>query len=321
METRHIALAAFSFVALGAAPALAQDDAAPNEMQSRACDVPFGKGDEIGAAQRLTPQMAKDAAALVTEGKSYPLGIELNSGTPAYGTRTFRITVLPGQTGGATLGPTKMVSNDDVIMGFAGIGSQLDGLGHIGIDNMYYGCHPGSEIVDAAGLKQLGVENVPNIVTRGVVLDMTADGGAALEPGTAFNREEIQAQAEEQGIEIREGDVVLFHTGWLDEAGSERDRFLKGQPGLGVDGADWLAEQGVVAIGADNWGLEVVPFEEGTGVFEVHQTLLAENGIYILENMNTGPLVQDGVSEFMFVLGHPKVTGAVQATINPTAIR
>ena len=37
--------------------------------------------------------------------------------------------------------------------------------------------------------------------------------------------------------------------------------------------------------------------------------------------MNTGPLVRDGVFEFMFVLGQAKVRGAVQMIINPVAIR
>ena len=61
----------------------------------------------------------------------------------------------------------------------------------------------------------------------------------------------------------------------------------------------------MVAVGADSWGLEVIPFEKGVGVFEVHQTLLAKNGIYILENMNTAELVRDKAWEFMFVLGTP----------------
>ena len=64
-----------------------------------------------------------------------------------------------------------------------------------------------------------------------------------------------------------------------------------------------------------------LPFEKGVGVFEVHQILLPRNGVYILENMNTAPLVADKAWEFIFVLGHARITGAVQAIINPVAIR
>ena len=77
----------------------------------------------------------------------------------------------------------------------------------------------------------------------------------------------------------------------------------------------------MVAIGADTWALEAIPFEKDVGVFEVHQILLARNGIYILENMNTGPLVLDKAWEFMVVLGASRMAGGVQAIINPVAIR
>ena len=132
------------------------------------------------------------------------------------------------------------------------------------------------------------------------------------------------AAADQQGVEIREGDVVLFHSGWLDllkEETRDAARYGSVEPGLGKTGAEYLAEIGVVAVGADTWGLEAVPFEEGVGVFEVHQILLTYNGIYILENMVTEELAADGVTEFMFVLGQAKVRGAVQMIINPVAIR
>ena len=115
--------------------------------------------------------------------------------------------------------------------------------------------------------------------------------------------------------------MVLFNTGWISLIGQDDKRFGSVEPGLGVEGARYLAEKGVVAVGADSWALEVIPFEPGTGVFEVHQVLLAQNGIYILENMNTAELAKDKAYEFMFVLGQPRYTGAVQAIINPVAIR
>lgn len=77
----------------------------------------------------------------------------------------------------------------------------------------------------------------------------------------------------------------------------------------------------MVAIGVDTWVLKVIPFEKDVGAVEVHQILLDRNGIYILENMNTGPLVLDKAYEFMFVLGASRMTGGLQAIINPVAIR
>ena len=287
------------------------------------CKSKWGPNDEIGAANLLTPQLAAEAAKLVKTGKTYALGFETNAKTAAFAPRTWSLTVLqPGQAGGVSLGGTKTTYNDDLYMGWVGTGSQLDGLGHIGIDNVYYNCNKNSEFVKADGLTKLGVEKVPPFVTRGIVLDMTAYFGMpVVKEGTAFNRKEIDEQAKRQGIEIKKGDVVLFHTGWQELEGKDNKRFLAGEPGLGKDGALYLASKEVVAVGADSWALEVIPFEKDVGVFEVHQILLARNGIYILENMNTGPLVKDKAYEFMFVLGASRMTGGVLAIINPVAIR
>ena len=309
-----IGAATLAAASLAATPALAQADW---------CKSKWGPADEIGAANLLTPEMARDAAKLIKTGKTYRLGVETNAQTPAFATRTWSVLIQqPGQSGGGSLGPTKTTYNDDIYMGYVAVGSQIDGLGHIGIDGVYYNCFKGADFAQADGLKKLGVEKLPPIVTRGVVLDMVAYTGKNPVPeGTAFNKKEIDEQSQRQGIEIRKGDVVLFHTGWQDLAMKDKKRFLAGQPGLGKEGSEYLASKQVVAVGADTWALEVIPFEKGVGVFEVHQILLARNGIYILENMDTSELVKDKAWEFMFNLGPSRITGGVQAIINPIAIR
>jgi hypothetical protein len=96
----------------------------------------FGPQDQIGNVNHVTPEKTLAATRLVTKGKAYRLGVETNKDTPAYPPRTFAITIVqPGQNAGSTIGPTKTTYNDDIIAGWVGVGSQLDGLGHIGIDN------------------------------------------------------------------------------------------------------------------------------------------------------------------------------------------
>lgn len=283
----------------------------------------WGAKDEIGAANYLTAERAAAAAKLVKTGKVYSLGIEVTPDTPAFPPRGCKLYIVqPGQHAGATLGETKTSYNDDILNCWVGIGSQLDGLGHIGIDNVYYNGVHAKDFVDSTGLKKYGIEKVPPMVTRGVLLDMAGYLGVdVVKEGTPFNKAEIEGAAKKQGVEIREGDVVLFHTGWLSLIDKDPKRYGSVEPGLGKEGALYLVGKGVVAVGADTWGLEVLPFEKGVGVFEVHQILLAKNGTYILENMNTAPLAQDKAYEFMFVLGHNKYKGAVQSMINPVAIR
>lgn len=304
-----------------AASLVASSAAAQDWTQS-----PYGPDDEIGALNKITPESVLAASKLVKTGKTYALGIVVDSTTPAFAPRSLSVTVLqPNQISTTGLGPTKTTYNDDIFMGWLGIGSQIDGLGHIGIDHVYYNGFKDSDFAMADGLKKLGLEKVPPIVARGVMIDMAKFyGEPILKEGTAYTREDIMAAAEQQGVEIREGDVVLFHSGWLnllDGDNPDPQRYVSTEPGLGKTGAEYLVEKGVIAVGGDTWGLEAVPFEEGVGVFEVHQILLPKNGIFILENMDTRELAADGAHEFMFTLGFGRLKGAVQQIISPTAIR
>jgi kynurenine formamidase len=283
-----------------------------------------GANDQVGNLNYVTPEKTLAAAKLVTRGKSYRLGIETNKATPAFPPRTWSLTIVqPGQTHGGSLGPSKTTYNDDIISGWVGIGSQLDGLGHIGIDGVYYNCNKAADFAHTDGLKKLGIEHVPPIATRGVLLDMAGYFKTDIvKEGTAFNRAEIEGAMKRQGIKsIERGDVVLFHTGWTRLIGKDNKRYGSVEPGLGVDGARYLAERQVAMVGADTWGVEVIPFEKNAGVFEVHQILIPMNGIYILENMETAEMVKDQAWEFLFTLGPSRITGAVQAIINPIAIK
>ena len=283
----------------------------------------YGPGDTLGAINNLSDDKVVDAARLVKTGKTYPLGVVTGWATPAYAPRTYSITVLQGGDGtGKTLGKNLATGNDDLLFTWMGIGSQIDGLGHMGINHVYYNGLKAEDFVAPTGLKQLSIEKLPPIVTRGVLIDMTHHYGVEmLAEGTAYNSKEIKTQAKIQDISINKGDVVLFYTGWINLVGVDNERLMTGAPGLGMDGAQYLAERGVVAVGSDTWGLEVIPAEDPELVFPVHPLLLAKHGVYILENMDVRALVADRGWEFLFVLGQPRFEGAVQAVINPIAIR
>ena len=283
----------------------------------------WGADDELGAANMNSPERALAAAKLVTTGKTYRLGIETNSKTPSYAPRYFHITVLtPNQAPGQSLGDNKFNFADDMFAGWMGTGSQIDGLGHAAIDDVYYNGKHGRDFIRTDGLTKYGTHNLPAIVTRGVLIDMAACKGTALiAEGTAYSKADIVACAAKQKTEIRKGDVVLFHSGWLNLLGKDDARFGKAEPGIGVEAAEYFASLEVMAVGADTWALEVLPGEQKNVLFPVHQTLLAKNGIYILENMDTRELAKDQAYEFMFVLGAARFTGAVQMIINPVAIR
>lgn len=308
---RLAAMAAACLLSLGAAQA---QECKPSK---------WGAEDELGSANLVTPERTKAALALVKQGKSHPLGIVIDSSTPAFPPRSLSLQVVqPGQQGGARLFGYEGSYNDDLIQTWVGIGSQIDGLGHLGEKGMYYNCNMDKDFAAITGLTKLGVHNIPPLVGRGVLIDMTRHFGMdPLPAGKFFNEDDIQAAAKAQGVEIREGDVVLFHTGWTDAMlKNDPKAWVSGEPGLGEEGATWLASKNVMAVGADTWGLEPVPPQKEGRPFYGHVILLKDNGIYILETMNTGPLAKEGVHEFMFVLGQARVRGTVQMIINPVAM-
>ena len=283
----------------------------------------FGPDDTLGAINRMTPAAVVEAARLVKTGKTYALGVETGPDTPAYPPRKYQMTILQLEDGtGTPWGDNKRTSNDDLMSTWLGIGSQIDGLGHVGINHVYYNGVHAKDFTKVTELTTFSISDIPPIVARGVLLDIARlKGKEILDEGTAINRAEIEDAAKAQGIDLRKGDVVLFHTGWQNVADEDAARFMKGEPGVGIEGARYLAEIGVIAVGADTFGVEVIPFETEGQVFPVHQELITKKGIYLLENMDTRALAKDEGWEFLFVLGQPRFVGAVQAVINPVAIR
>ena len=283
----------------------------------------WGPEDQIGAANLVTPERVAAAARLVKKGQSHPLGIVIDSETPAYPPRSLSLQVIqPGMEGGKRLFEYDGILADDVVQMWFGIGSQLDGLGHLGEKGYFYNCNRDADIVKITGLARLGTHNMPPIVARGVLVNIAKHRSKDyLEAGETIGTEEIKAAAKAQGITFQEGDVILFYTGWTD-AKFESDPAAWGaaQPGIDNAAAEYLASLNPIAVGADTWGLGAIPVKKGDMTFYEHVTLLKKNGIYILETMNTGRLAEEGVTEFMFVLGQPRVRGTVQMIINPVAM-
>lgn len=284
----------------------------------------YGADDQIGAMNLLNAQKVLEAARLVQRGQVYRLGVPVGRETPAFPPRSAAVTVMmPDQFEGATVpSENRMSYADDMFTGWLGVGSQIDSFAHLGIDNVFYNGNHARDFMRTTGVTRLGIEGIPPMVTRGVLVDMAkARGKPMLEEGEIITADDLRAAMRDQGVEVRQGDVVLIHTGWVELLERDPPRFGKGEPGIDNGAAEFLASLGVVAVGADTWGVEAVPFKNPNRIWEGHQTLLAKNGIHILEVMDTRALARDGAREFLFVLGQPLLRGAVQAIINPIAIR
>lgn len=283
----------------------------------------YGADDTIGAANNLSPDLVRSAANLVKTGKVYSLAVAVDPATPARSYRKASVSIVqPGAAGGKAIGPNKFTTLDDVVFMAQGLGTHIDGLGHAGIDFRYYNGKKAEEFVWPGGVTAYSVHSIPPIVTRGVLLDMARlRGVAAMGVGDAITVEDILTACERQGVTIKRGDVVLFHTGWDKAAKQGPPRTNIDEPGLGLEASRFLANLGVVAVGVDNDAIEVIPSEDSSLVLPVHQEMLAKYGVYLLEHVVTEELANDEAWEFMFVAAAPRIVGTVQGPLHPVAIR
>ena len=299
------------------AQAPVRDDFLPSE---------WGANDERGATNRLTPEKVLEATQLIEKGKIYELGRVYEAGMPLFPGRHYSLTI-PGSPTGGPSGKNNIVYHDEMVSGQIGqVGTQFDGLGHIGTridgEDIFYNGFKRSEFGAAGGLGKLGVENVGVFVTRGVLIDMAAFKGVERLPiGTVITAQDLQDTLERQKVELSEGDVVLIHTGhgtlWM----VDNEEYNRGAPGIGVEAALWLAEKKVVMTGADTWPVEVIPSEDAELAFPVHQELIARRGIYNIENLDLAELAADKVYEFAFMFAPVKFKGATGSPGNPIAIK
>jgi kynurenine formamidase len=280
----------------------------------------WGADDQRGAANRLTPAKVLEAKALIAKGTVYQLGRVYEAGMPMFGSRHYSIRIPQAF---EMAGKNEGVFHDDLISGELGqIGTQFDGLGHLGIGELFYNGNRRREFAKPEGLTRLGIENVGPIVTRGVLIDVARFKGVEqLPPTYEITPADLTGALQRQRTEIGTGDVVLIHTGWGSLWMKDNAKFIATSPGLGVAAAQLLVEEEVVVVGSDNWGVEVMPNPDAELSAPVHQLFLARNGIYIHENLATEALARDNVYEFAYIFTPLRLKGATGSPGSPIAIR
>jgi kynurenine formamidase len=152
-----------------------------------------------------------------------------------------------------------------------------------------------------------------------VLLDIVRLRGAAAASGDSIGRGEIEAAMRQAGVSLRGGDAVLIRTGWLETQDMSAAIDFNREPGIDVEAALYLAESGVAMVGADNFAIEVLPFPTGT-VFPVHQRLIRDYGVPLLEGLVLRELGELGATEFLFAATPLPIVGATGSPIAPVAV-
>jgi kynurenine formamidase len=278
---------------------------------------PFGADDELGMLNHVTDAKRRAAMASVSEGRLYDLGRVLDERIPVFPGRFFRQTLVStahhaNPEGG--VGDNHVNWITEQVAGTMQLGTHLDALCHLQIGDRGYNGWSVAELADTTGVKRLGIETVPQIVTRGLLADVEETRSA---PGDVITVEDVEDAL--AGVDPEPGDALLFHTGWGRSWG-EPETYVSGEPGPGCELAAWIAEHGIALTGCDTWSYGPVPAEDPDRPFEVPQILNARHGVFIVENLDTRELAADGVREFALVLTHPKLRGASGAWTSPIAL-
>ncbi len=292
----------------------------------------WGKDDEAGATNWITPEKVLDAAKWIKDGKVYKIGRVYESGMPMFGARVFALRI-PGSPTGGPFGANKLVYHDEFLATEIGqAGTQFDGLGHIGIqlgkdgdksEMRYYNGLSELEIGDAYGLKKLGAEKLKPIFTRAHLIDAMGVKGAMWDVGQEIKVADVRAALQKQGMkeeDVKQGDAVFFNTGWSSLWMKNNDRYNSGQPGIGLEVAKWVVDKGLCAVGADTWATECVPNPDKNLAFPVHAELITKNGIVNHENLIFDELVRDRKFQFVYIFCPTPIKGATGSNGCPIAV-
>ena len=277
------------------------------------------------ARDLLTARRVIDAARLVRDGVIHDLALPLDAALlpPVSGDmpvraveRTDLMTPAEWQ---AAYASGASGFNLDAVSGSVHYGTHVDGLAHIVHDGQVFGGLAEADVRGPGGWSALGAETIPPIVGRGVLIDLVAQrAGRPLEGSHKISVAELVDALSASRLAIEPGDIVLVRTGKVGQLAADRERFLDRQPGIGVDAAVWLAEQGMAAYGSDTGGTEPQPISDWSRT--VHVELLTRRGIHLFEWLDLDPLAAHGRAEFLFVAASIKVTGATGGWVRPVAI-
>jgi kynurenine formamidase len=275
---------------------------------------------DVGALARIGSDQVLTGLRLARTGRVYDLGLEINEQMPQ-GPRGFFVpfsrafSATPEGTGGHA--PFTFAA--EVVIGTQHTSTHIDGLMHVQSEGRAYGGARVCEVRADQGFSRNGMETVPPIVSRAVLLDIAALKGAeALADGYEITITDLESACEAAAVEIGTGDVVLVRTGKIREFFADPVSYEASQPGIGPAAAVWLYERGMAALATDTTGTEAVPYPNLP--LTTHGAMLVERGVHLIENVFLDELARDKVVESTFVCLPLKITGASGSWVRPIAI-
>jgi kynurenine formamidase len=294
------------------------------------CPSKWGPKDELGSGNLMKPEMALRAARLIRTGEIFQLGFDLSADLPLIGSRRFDLHMKRG----TTTAPGTRGENEEIVITELGqVGTQFDGFAHQMYGGEYYNCIKDEEMNASGnsdltagarqGFPKLGVEHVPDMMTRGVLIDVAGLKNVDMLPDTyVITAEDLQQALAKEKVTLQPGDAVIINTGWGKlYTVKDKARYLKTSPGIGIAAGEWLVKQNPMLVGADNCCLEVRPYPEQKVNLPIHAMFIIVNGVHIVENLRLEHLAAEHAYETAFIMEVLKIKGGTGSTVAPIAVR
>jgi kynurenine formamidase len=278
----------------------------------------WGKDDQIGALNLITPAKRRQAAALVKDGVSVSLAADADTVKAVDNPNPYEVTM-------------QGIASDRITINYHGIAhTHLDSLAHINEQGVFYnGYTPSAETVLKERHSKNSIHNVKNgVLTRGILIDIPRLKGVPyLEPGTPIHVEDLEAWEKKAGVKVAAGDALFVRTGvwarrkavgpWL------RGRAEGGQSaGLHPSVIPWLKARDIALLGSDH-PQYVSPGTPGAPRGAVHDFALVYLGVHLFDNCDLEALAAAAAArnrwEFLLTAAPLPIPGGTGSPLNPIA--
>ncbi len=292
----------------------------------------WGPDDQIGTLNFIDGAVRARAAASVTSGKSFALGLPLSE---AEGIQAGFIKGRVNPTRSMiqvneplSPDPDWVCSSEDVVTLALQCATHWDALAHCSYGGVIYNGFPASSI-DAGGAHRCGIHLLTTLVSRGILLDVArALGQEVLDPGYAITPADLSAACELAGAAVEPGDIVLVRTGQMVHLVPPRRDLVAytfPTPGLTIETAGWFWSRDVAAVATDTLPLEVYPCQYDDIYLPVHLLHLVEMGMTQGQNWMLDELAAhcaaDGQYTFLLDATPQPFTNGLGAPLNPLALK
>ncbi len=315
----------FLSVALSAAVAFSQGGNAADRSPRNAAEFDelfkqvsnwgrWGKDDQLGAVNLITPATRKQAVALVKGGVSVSLAHNPLTERADDNTNPFEHTMLRGN------------NMDRYAVTYHGYAhSHIDALCHFLYKDQTYNGYARADVNTDKGCAKLGIDTLKaGVVSRGILIDIPRLRGVEyLEPGTPIYQEDVEAWEKKAGVKAGPGDVLLLRTGrWARREKVGPWNVAQRAAGFHASIAPWIKTRGIAIVGSDA-GEDVTPSLVDGITLPVHTLLITAMGLNLLDNQDLEALGEMAARlnrwEFMIAFAPVPVTGGTGFPVNAVA--